>query len=134
VIFKEGMSINGLTTAALIWVTAALGMAAGLGNYVMVAVVLAVVLFTLFILQFLQELVDRTHNVTVYKIKYAHHSFSQKELEAHFKQERIKFTLIHLEKESELISITYRIISNNQIHQALNDYFINNNAIHSFTV
>lgn len=134
VIFKEGLSINGLTTAALIWVTAALGMAAGLGNFVMVGVVLVVVLFTLFILQYLQDLVDRTHTVTVYKIKYAHHGFSQRELETHFKQLHIRFTLIHIEKEAELISITYRIISNIKIHQELNDYFINNNAIHSFTV
>src|SRR5258706_8574131 len=29
VIFKEGISVNGLTTAALIWITAALGMAVG---------------------------------------------------------------------------------------------------------
>ena len=39
VIFKEGISVNGLTTAALIWITAALGMAIGYHNYPLAIVV-----------------------------------------------------------------------------------------------
>src|SRR6266436_282464 len=34
VIFKEGLSIRGLTTAASIWVTAAIGILVGIGFYV----------------------------------------------------------------------------------------------------
>ncbi|WP_018615575.1 MgtC/SapB family protein [Segetibacter koreensis] len=33
VIFKEGMNVYGLTSAATIWVAAAIGMAIGFGNY-----------------------------------------------------------------------------------------------------
>src|ERR1700744_2983446 len=33
VIFKDNISVNGLTTAAVIWVSAAIGMAIGSGNY-----------------------------------------------------------------------------------------------------
>ncbi len=33
VIFKEGMNVKGLTSAATIWVAAAIGMAIGFGNY-----------------------------------------------------------------------------------------------------
>src|SRR3978361_2365609 len=32
VIFKDSISVNGLTTAAVIWISAAIGMAAGSGN------------------------------------------------------------------------------------------------------
>ena len=39
VIFKEGISVNGLTTAALIWITAALGMAVGYHDYPIAIVV-----------------------------------------------------------------------------------------------
>ena len=70
VIFKEGLNINGLTTAALIWVTAALGMAAGHGNYVMVAIVSVVVLFTLFVLPILfgmRDLFGRYRTVSAVK-------------------------------------------------------------------
>src|ERR1700748_1689867 len=35
VIFKDEISVNGLTTAAVIWISAAIGMAAGSGNYLL---------------------------------------------------------------------------------------------------
>src|SRR5271155_239824 len=35
VIFKDSISVNGLTTAAVIWVAAAIGMANGSGNYML---------------------------------------------------------------------------------------------------
>ncbi len=43
VIFKEGLSVRGLTTAASIWMTAAIGIMAGIGLYfpLMVAVILS---------------------------------------------------------------------------------------------
>src|SRR4051812_16434932 len=43
VIFKEGITVNGLTTAALIWTTAALGMAIGFHNYPLAIVVSVIV-------------------------------------------------------------------------------------------
>src|ERR1700733_15307958 len=33
VIFKDNISVSGLTTAAVIWISAAIGMAVGSGNY-----------------------------------------------------------------------------------------------------
>src|SRR5882724_1943169 len=35
VIFKDNISVSGLTTAAVIWISAAIGMADGSGNYMM---------------------------------------------------------------------------------------------------
>lgn len=59
VIFKEGISINGITTAALIWVTAALGMAIGFHNYPLTIVVAAIVVIVLFILEPVQRYFER---------------------------------------------------------------------------
>ncbi len=44
VILREGLSVRGLTTAASIWVTAAIGILAGIGFYFPVAVATALVL------------------------------------------------------------------------------------------
>ena len=46
-ILKEGFTIRGLTTAASLWSTAALGMAAGLGQYVIAIAATAIVLVSL---------------------------------------------------------------------------------------
>ena len=47
VIFKEGLSVRGLTTAASVWITAALGILIGIGFYFPAAVTTLLVIFTL---------------------------------------------------------------------------------------
>lgn len=46
-ILKHGVSVRGLTTAASLWVTAAVGLAVGLGSYLVAAVATAVLLVAL---------------------------------------------------------------------------------------
>src|SRR5438045_9793992 len=50
VIIKEGLSVRGLTTAASIWITAAIGILAGIGFYypLMISVVLTVGVLSIF--------------------------------------------------------------------------------------
>jgi len=57
-ILKFGTSIRGLTTAASLWATAAIGMAAGAAEYIIAAVGTAIVLFSLWPLNWV---VDRIH-------------------------------------------------------------------------
>jgi putative Mg2+ transporter-C (MgtC) family protein len=52
-IIRQGFSVRGLTTAATLWLTAAIGMAAGAGSYVAAAVTTAVALFSLWPLRLL---------------------------------------------------------------------------------
>src|SRR5438128_12573887 len=47
VIFKEGLTVRGLTTAASIWITAAIGILAGVGFYFPVVVVTVLTIGTL---------------------------------------------------------------------------------------
>jgi len=54
-ILKDGPSIRGLTTAASLWATAAIGMAAGTGQYLIAAVGTAIVVFSLWPLNRIAE-------------------------------------------------------------------------------
>ena len=54
VIFKEGVSVQGLTTAAALWCTAAVGMLFGLGMYIEGAAALAGVVFTLTVMRWFE--------------------------------------------------------------------------------
>jgi putative Mg2+ transporter-C (MgtC) family protein len=134
VIFKEGININGLTTAALIWVTAALGMAAGYGNYSMVVIVSLVVLFTLFILEYFQRTVDKLHKVTVYKIKFLHHEYSQEALETELLKLGVKYYSINIAKNGDTMIIMYRITANNKGYSLLNQFLVSTDSIKSFAV
>jgi len=59
VIFRSGTGINGLTTAASIWIVAALGMGIADGYYALVLVSTVLVLLSLFLFLFTERWMDR---------------------------------------------------------------------------
>src|SRR5687768_15484792 len=54
VIFKEGLTVRGLTTAASIWITAAIGILAGIGFYFAVIVSTVLTLGTLSVFRWIE--------------------------------------------------------------------------------
>src|SRR5690606_6676993 len=61
VIFKEGLTVRGLTTAASIWVTSALGVLVGIGFYFLAAVGTCASLVILAIFRFIESLFPSEH-------------------------------------------------------------------------
>jgi putative Mg2+ transporter-C (MgtC) family protein len=66
VIMKEGLSVRGLTTAASIWITAAIGILAGVGMFNAVAMVVLLTLGTLTVFRWIENRMPM--------LIYAHHS------------------------------------------------------------
>ena len=58
-ILRSGENVHGFTTAATIWVNAAIGMAAGLGSYTVAAVAAAITLVVLAVLPWMEEFVEK---------------------------------------------------------------------------
>lgn len=58
-ILKYGANIKGLTTAASLWVTSAVGLAAGLGSYVLVTAATVITLLSLVALRFPERWIRR---------------------------------------------------------------------------
>jgi len=58
-IIRSGLSIRGLTTAASLWCIAAVGLAMGVGLYGLAIAATALVLFTLFVLNYFEERMAR---------------------------------------------------------------------------
>lgn len=69
VIFKDGLSVSGITTATTIWISAAMGMAVGAGEYFIAIVSTFVIIIVLSMFNRLQTFVERLHQVRTYKIK-----------------------------------------------------------------
>ena len=65
-ILKDGIVIRGLTTAASLWATSAVGMAAGAGEYVIAAVATGVILVSLWPINALAE---RLHGTAVPEVQ-----------------------------------------------------------------
>ncbi len=70
VIFKDGFSISGITTATTIWICAALGMAVGTGEYFIALVGSGVVLIVLTVLEKVQSLLEKWHQSRTYRINF----------------------------------------------------------------
>jgi putative Mg2+ transporter-C (MgtC) family protein len=57
VIFKDGLSISGLTTAGLIWLAAAIGTSIGFGEFYLAATVMAAALILIYSSPFINKLI-----------------------------------------------------------------------------
>lgn len=81
VIFKDGLSISGITTATAIWICAALGMAVGAGEYFIAMTGSVIVLIVLVALQRVTRRVERFHQARTYSITYLPSKVFLKEFE-----------------------------------------------------
>ncbi len=57
-IIKQGFSVKGLTTAASLWTTACIGIAAGMGYYSAAGIAAAIVYATLFLLRKFEKILN----------------------------------------------------------------------------
>lgn len=135
VIFKEGISVNGLTTAALIWVTAALGMAVGYHNYPLAIVVSAMVVITLFVLEPVQRFINNLHHVKDYRIKtIGVGSKFKDEFEHFFSSNDMTFRCMKTIKENNDAVYLYRIGSPDRNYDAVNYFLLTHTEVKSFEV
>jgi putative Mg2+ transporter-C (MgtC) family protein len=79
VIFKGDIGVNGITTAAMIWVTAALGMAIGAGYGLISIFACALILIMLQLFGKLEIWIDRIHQTRNYRIvcNYQHETLQR---------------------------------------------------------
>lgn len=135
VIFKEGITVNGLTTAALIWVTAALGMAIGYHNYPLAIVVSAMVVIALFVLEPVQRFINRFHRVKDYKIRTINlgNNFNS-ELEDFFKYHGLSFRCMKFTKDNNDAIYLYRISSPDRNYDMVSQFLLNHKDVRSFEV
>jgi putative Mg2+ transporter-C (MgtC) family protein len=68
VIFKEDNRVKGLTTAASVWATAAIGMGIGAGFYMIAMIGSFVVLFSLIILVYLENWIEKVNQSRLYRV------------------------------------------------------------------
>jgi putative Mg2+ transporter-C (MgtC) family protein len=135
VIFKEGITVNGLTTAALIWVTAALGMAIGYHHYSLAIVVSIMVVITLFVLEPVQRFINKFHRVKDYRIKTdSIGEVFKKELEVFFQLNDMTFRCMKVVKENNDAVYLYRISSPDRNYDAVNLFLLNHTEVKSFEV
>ncbi|MPZ45722.1 MAG: MgtC/SapB family protein [Betaproteobacteria bacterium] len=80
VIMKDGMSVRGLTTAASIWITAAIGILVGIGFYLPAAIASVLVLGTLSTFRWIERRMP-TEQYAIFSVRFEHgHAMNEDEL------------------------------------------------------
>lgn len=122
VIFKDGLSITGITTATTIWISAALGMAVGAGEYFVAIVGSAVVLVVLIVFEKLQFVIERLHQTRVYKITVPLDEVTEQILQTEMTNLNLGFRKRKDLKDRENLILQYEVFGNEGNLERLNKY------------
>jgi len=134
VIFKEGVNVRGITSAATIWMAAALGMTIGFGYYGIAVMVMILVLATLIILSKLEEVLDNLHQIKQYTIRFRADTYSVEELEKQMDELDVYYVRYKINKQNGEIITFYKIEAAQSIHEKINRFLIANPSVTGFEV
>src|ERR1700681_1716185 len=91
VIFKGDFGVNGITTAAMIWVTAALGMGIGAGYELVSGIACVLILCMLFIFGLAENWIDHINQTRNYKIQTDFKEETMNRFEKCFQAHHLKY-------------------------------------------
>ncbi|NJM25769.1 MAG: MgtC/SapB family protein [Bacteroidia bacterium] len=131
VIFKDGLTVTGLTTASTIWIAAALGMAIGFGQYYVAIVSSGIVLAVLTLLEKFTLLIERLHQVRNYKITIKTDNF-QVEFENELAGRKLKFRRKRDVKIQAGYYLVYDVAGNEKKLDQLDHYLKTNSGVSTY--
>lgn len=132
VIFKEENRIKGLTTACVIWIVAAIGMAVGSGFYEQAIGVTIVVLIALIIFPFIEEIGDRRFTKREYRIVRKYQPKTLNDLEVMYKACKLKALPGKHEMHNGVISSSWSAVGKPRDHKKFVEKMLLDQEIISF--
>ena len=135
VIFKDAFSINGLTTASIIWLAAAIGMSIGFGQFFLA---LTFLLCSLFIIhfggfinkKFLSNILLRNVEIVLEHLEFGEKSRIEDILQQFCKKSELK----RIEDNGKEIRLYYECKVRIQKMGELQDYLVKNDKILKFSI
>ena len=124
VIFREGLNLKGITTAATIWVASSIGMAIGFGNYWLAAATLGVALVTLTILPRVELRLDTYKLRKTYKVTFDVHNVELTQFEHLLREKKIRFIKDKLVKHDRQVCGYYAVITSKENHTWLEEQLL----------
>ena len=132
VIFKSDKGVNGLTTAASIWITAAIGMAAGAGLYstsvaATIIVWIVISLFTLF-----EKSVDKLNQEKLYRITTVYNTDILGKYEKIMEENHLKFKRYKHQRREDEISGSWSVRGSQKNHDRFTEIMLKDQSIKEF--
>jgi putative Mg2+ transporter-C (MgtC) family protein len=131
VIFRNGFSVSGITTAATIWIAAALGMLIGIGEYTLAILSLITSLIILSALQYLQDYIDDRFQHRNYTITYKG-DFNNKELKDKLAQYQLKARNFKETRQDTQTNFEFDVTGKESNLDLFNYWLMNEQQVFSF--
>jgi putative Mg2+ transporter-C (MgtC) family protein len=132
VIFKEENRVKGLTTACVIWIVAAIGMAVGSGYFIQAIGVTGVVLISLLAFPYVETIADRRFTKRTYRIVKAYHNQDLDHYEQIFAQHKLKAIRSKHKLANGVITGTWDAIGSPAKHQQFVESMLRDESIIEF--
>ncbi|MBS1917207.1 MAG: MgtC/SapB family protein [Bacteroidetes bacterium] len=132
VIFKGDFGVNGITTAAMIWVTAALGMAIGAGYELVSAIACVLVLIMLYVYGKLEKWIDSVNQTRNYKIVCDYQNETLQKYDEYFKKFHLQSRRSREIKTGNTITGEWSVKGCEKDHQQFVDFILNDPTVKTF--
>lgn len=132
VIYKDENRINGITTAATIWATAALGMGIALGSYLLVLISTALVLASLLLFTRLEKYIDTLNQSRVYRIMSPYKEELLTQFEERLKVYKLKFKRMKQTKVGDDITGFWEVRGPEKAHKLFVDSILHDPTVKEF--
>ena len=125
VIFKENFNVRGLTSAAVIWISSAIGMVIGIREFYLAYILTFIVLIVLSGFAQLEGLMDFINHKRTYHITFQDDKLTNIELVMDMaRDEKLKASIKHLSKTDSRLLVNFEIKGNKKHFQVLTEKFI----------
>jgi putative Mg2+ transporter-C (MgtC) family protein len=134
VIFKNDYTIDGITTAASIWIAAAIGMAIGMSNYFLAATALAGSLIVLVILEYVEKQISQVNDKRLYTVFFYEEKAPHLDVEKLLQQFQLKYRRILMVRKEKMIEVNYEVRGPKAKMEQLDEFLLNNNNVFQYQV
>ncbi|HEX6191939.1 MAG TPA: MgtC/SapB family protein [Chitinophagaceae bacterium] len=135
VIFKDGITVSGLTTAGIIWLAAAIGTSIGFGEFYMAATFMGAALLTIFVLTPIVNAAFNPKKSRILEVEIEKNQRDEKDVIIGILKNRgIKVEERKLELKSGLLIVTLELVMKEKQLEWLQEYLVENKTIISFSI
>lgn len=134
-IYRDKISIRGITTATTIWISAAIGMAVGCGQFSLTIWVTSIAMIILLSFSWFQRIIDTVNQEKLYKITFGEDQMDQIVfIEQLFNSYRLQCFRVKQIKHKEEIVIVYNANGKERNHDLFLSELYLQNQIRAFEV
>ena len=133
-IFRDGISVKGVTTASIIWISAAIGMACGIAQYEFAIMVTLSVMIILLGFTGIQKFIDQYNRELEYVFTVTNETQILQDVEGLIRSHKLRFERTGIQKQNNQLTLTYDIKGGERQHEAFIKSLQHSSVVVSFKV